>query len=74
MESLRRFYNDAGTREDLKTFLTDFIASEGVRLIFERKDVSHIADAKMLIDQAFEELNTLYGIQEQAPIEENPSR
>lgn len=74
MDILRRFQGDVSTREAVQQFITDFIASEGVRLMFERKDVSHIADAKMLIDSAFEELHTLYGIKKQSTENTETSR
>jgi hypothetical protein len=74
MDILRRFQGDVGTREAVQDFLTNFIADEGVRLMFERKDVSHIADAKMLIDSAFNELHTLYGIKQEPTEKTDTSR
>lgn len=62
MEILRTFSGDIGTKEAVINYVTDFIAEEGIRLMFDRKDVSHIADAKMLIDKAFEQLSKDYAI------------
>lgn len=74
MDNLRRFQGDSSTRDAVKAFIESFIAEEGVKLMFDRKDVSHIADAKMLIDRAFEELHTLYAIHEQSPETINEAR
>lgn len=57
METLRRFNSDKGTKADLKEYIVAFIGNKAVELMFERKDTSHIADAKDLIDQAFQQLD-----------------
>lgn len=74
MDILRQFYGDVHTREAFQAFMTEYVAAQGVKLMFERKDVSHIADAKMLIDGAFEELSILYSINEQSPETTNQAR
>jgi hypothetical protein len=61
MEPLIRFTTDGVTRESVKVFILGFIADEGVRMMFDRKDVSHIADAKDLIEKAFIQLEQDYG-------------
>jgi len=74
MDNLRRFQGDVATREEVQQFVIDFIAEEGIKLMFERKDVSHIADAKMLIDGAFDKLHILYGIKNPPTENTNTSR
>lgn len=66
---LRQFNGDVHTKEAVIEYLTDFIAAEGVRRIFRREDVSAVADAKDLIDKAFEALKDQYAIptKEKAP-------
>lgn len=71
---LRKFNGEKTTKEALQQYFTDIIASEGVTLMFSKKDVSHIADAKMLIDRAFEQLETDYGIPQKQPDNTNPAR
>lgn len=66
MDKLREFYADIHMRSSVKDYLDSFTAQEGVTMIFERKDVSHIADAKELIDKAFNHLDVMY---EQRPAE-----
>lgn len=63
MDSLLRQLNgDIGTKEALLEYITRFIAKEGVRRIFAREDIMAVADAKELIDKAFEQLSLDYGI------------
>ncbi len=62
MSLLQQFNGDLHTKGEVKDFIDNFIAEEGVRRIFDRQDVSAIADAKDLIDKAFEALDQLYGI------------
>jgi hypothetical protein len=71
---LRKLNGDKSTKEALQQYLTDIIAEEGVRLMFDKKDVSHIADAKMLIDKAFEQLSIDYGVPEKKPEQTNIAR
>ena len=39
------------------------IGEEAKQMVFERKDVAHIADAKELIDKAFRQIEIEYGVQ-----------
>lgn len=71
---LRKLNGDKTTKEAFKEYLTSVVAQVGVGLMFEKKDVSHIADAKMLIDKAFEQLEIDYAIPEQTPEQSNPAR
>lgn len=71
---LRKFNGDKSTKEALQQYMTEVIAQEGVALMFSKKDVSHIADAKMLIDKAFEQLDIDYGIPNKQPKQSNQAR
>lgn len=71
---LRRFNDDVGTKEALRDYMAYFIGLEGVRRIFARESVDAVADAKELIDKAFEALATEYGIKPQATTPTNDSR
>lgn len=71
---LQRFNADERTKEELVDYLTAFIASEGVRRIFNREDVSAVADAKELLDRAFEQLKQDYGAPEQRKAPANEAK
>jgi len=64
---LNRFYNDEHTREELVSFLHDFIDSEGLKRIYNKEDVSAVADARDLIDLAFSELQNQYAPKQKTP-------
>jgi hypothetical protein len=71
---LRAFNGDVHTKEALKAYIDNFIGQEGVRRIFDREDVSAVADAKELIDKMFEQLEIDYGIPKPKKEHQNESR
>lgn len=71
---LNQFYNDEHTRNELIEFIHDFIDQEAISRVYNKEDVSAVADARQLIDLAFSELQNLYGIQTKAKKSENQSR
>lgn len=73
-ELLQRFNGDIHTREAFKAYLEQFIASEGIRRMYLREDVAHIADAKELIDKCFQQLEMDYGIPERKKETVNEAR
>lgn len=60
--TLRQFNGDVNTKEELLSFITEYINQTAIDRMYKKEDVSHIADAKSLIDGAFEELENIYGI------------
>lgn len=74
MDLLRQFNGDEGTKTALIEYINNIIAEEGVRRMFTREDVSHIADAKILIDKAFEQLSIDYAIPTKQSEPVNPAR
>lgn len=74
MDLIRRFNDDKATKNAVQQYFTDFIAEEGVRLMFERKDTTHIADAKELLDKAFMQIEIDYGVQKEYRNGENPAK
>ena len=73
-ELLNQFYNDEQTRNELIQFIHNFIDQEGLSRIYNREDVSSVADARELIDLAFSELENIYGIKEKVAQRKNQSR
>lgn len=74
MDTLRRFNGDKATKEALRAYIIEHIGKEGVYRMFNRQSVEHIADACELIQKAFEQLDTDYGIQEQPTTYTNEAR
>ena len=60
MKSLLSFYNDKDTKENVYNYLVDYLEKEAVKRVFDREDVSAIADAKEVIDKAFSNLEVLF--------------
>lgn len=42
-------------------YLIDFLKEKAIEKVFDKEDVSAVAEAKELIDDAFENLEVLYG-------------
>lgn len=60
MKSLQEFYNDKETMNNVKAYLIDYLEKESIIQVFARQDISGIADAKEIIDKAFENLEVLF--------------
>jgi hypothetical protein len=75
MEQLQQEFNlEVHKKEAVLAFIHAFIAEEGVKRMYERKEVAHIADAKELIDGAFDALEQVYGIKDKPDAPTNVSR
>ena len=74
MNQLRQFNGDVETKNQLLTFIHDYIQSETIKRVYERGDVSHIADAKELIDGAFNLLEETYGIKVKPNVPTNEAK
>ncbi len=61
---LQQFTNDPHTRNEVLAFVIDYINNEALEMIYSKEDVSGIADAKKLIEGAFDNLITQYGIKD----------
>ena len=63
-ENLRRLNGDINTKNDLINFGYEIINQVAIERMYKGEDVSHIKDAKILIDKIFEEIDNIYGIKE----------
>ena len=60
MDLLKRFNGDGATKEALQDFIIEVINEEAIKKMYLKEDVSHIADAKELIDSAFNKLEEMF--------------
>ena len=74
MNPLNQFTNDVNMRDEVRGFIDAFIDTEAIKRIYAREDVSGIADAKDLIELAFNDLIQTYGIKNKASQPVSPSR
>jgi len=54
---LKQFYEDKELLNEVKDYFIKFIELKTIENVFDRKDVSGLADAKDYIDGAFEQLD-----------------
>jgi hypothetical protein len=73
-ELLNQFYNDEQTRNELIEFIHNFIDQEAISRVYNREDVSAVADARELIDLAFSELQNIYEPKNKVAQRKNQSR
>lgn len=66
---LRQFNDDKATKEALKEYFEQIIKDYCVQNAFERRSVEGVADAKDILDKAFNQLEIDYGLpnKEKAP-------
>jgi hypothetical protein len=60
MKSLLEFYNNSELKNNVHEYLIEFLKEEGVKRIFDKEDVSSLADAKEVIDKAFQNLENMF--------------
>ena len=51
------------TVKELHKFLTEFLTQEAVRKVFAREDTSGVAEAKEMLDKAFDEMDVQLGVE-----------
>ena len=74
MNPLNQFTNDINMRDTVRGFIDAFIEAEAIKRVYAREDVSAVADAKELIDLAFEDLIKTYEPKHQTTESISPSR
>jgi len=62
MSLLQSFNGDFATKEALLEYIHAHINTTALERMYRKEDVSHIADAKELIDSAFNQLEEDFGI------------
>lgn len=64
MKSLQEFYNDKETKDNVHTYLIEFLHEMAVKELFENQaedyDAYAISQAKRVIDKAFQNLDDLF--------------
>lgn len=60
MRSLQEFWNDKEMCANVKSYLDEFIQTEGVVKLFAKESILGIAEAKELVDKAWEKMENLF--------------
>lgn len=74
MASLQEFHKDVSTRENVREFLIQCVTEEMVRVGFEKGDTKPVAEAKEVIDKAFERLDNMFIPEKEVTEIINPAR
>lgn len=72
--SLKDFYLNEVMRNDVKTYLIDFLKVQAIEKTFKREDTSAVAEAKEILDKAFENLDILFAPQSEGKEIKNVAR
>lgn len=60
MKSLLEFHQDTETKNNVHSYLVDFLKEEAIKKVFDKEDVSAVAEAKEMIDKAFENMDIIF--------------
>ena len=72
--SLKDFYLNEVMRNEVKTYLIDFLKVQAIEKAFAKEDVSGIADANETIEKAFNNLEVLFTPQSEVKELKNEAR
>jgi len=60
MKSLQEFYQDTDTKNNVHEYLIQYLKDEAVRRLMDREEPYAVADAKEVIDAAFNNLEIMF--------------
>lgn len=59
-KSLRAFWNDKDTKENVYNYLVEFLQATAIKKVFDKEDATAVGEAKEIIDKAFQNLEDLF--------------
>lgn len=68
------YNNDKEAIQEIQKYLTDFLKEYGVAKIFRCEPTENVGEAKKIIDEAFENLDLLFGTKKKKKKVVNESR
>lgn len=74
MKSLKQFYFDTETKENVKNYLIEFLEKEALEKVFAGDEVLGFCEAKRVIEKAFYNLEVLFDTKPQAKEKINEAR
>lgn len=57
---LRDFYHNEYLRNEVQEYLISYLKERAIEKVFDKEDVSAIAEAKEIIDDAFDNLGVMF--------------
>jgi hypothetical protein len=58
--ALKDFFLNEAMRNEVKTYLIDFLKVQAIEKAFNREDTSSVAEAKEVLDKAFDNLEVIF--------------
>lgn len=74
LNSLKDFYLNQVMREEFKTYLIDFLKTQAIEKTFNREPTEYIAEAKEVIEKAFDNLDILFASKSEGKEIKNEAR
>lgn len=71
---LKDFYLNESMKVEVHNYLIKFFEQEALKKVFEKEETKHLAEAKEIIDKAFENLEVLFHKKSSGKEIENPAR
>lgn len=71
---LKDFYLNEPMRIEVYNYLTKFFEQEALKKVFEKEETQHLAEAKEIIDKAFNNLEVLFPKKQSNEEIKNPAR
>ena len=59
-KTLQSFHSDKETKNEVYNYLTAYLEKEAIKRVFAKEDTTGVADAKIVIEKAFDNLDTLF--------------
>ena len=72
--ALKDFYLNEVMRNDVHTYLLDFLKVQAIERAFAKEDTSAVAEAKEVLDKAFSELDILFASKSESKETKNEAR
>lgn len=72
--ALKDFYLNEVMREEVKTYLIDFLKVQAIEKAFNREDTSAVAEAKEVLEKAFNNLDILFASKSESKELKNEAR
>lgn len=58
--NLQDFWVNKAIKNEVQDYLVSFLKEEALRKLFDKEDVSAVAEAKEMVDKAFENLDIIF--------------
>lgn len=73
-KSLVEFWSDKDTKNNVHKYLIEYLEQEAIKKVFAREDVTAVADAREIIDHAFDHMDVMFESKPKENLSINQSR